>query len=322
MNSGDLRVGVIGAGGISAAHLRGYRANGATIAAVADVDLARARARADEYGGAAYADYREMLEREHLDAVSICAPPNVHRDAALAAIARGLPVLCEKPLARTVEEGREMVAAAELAGTIFQTAFCHRFHGPIIGLKQLIDEGALGEPVAFRNRFGGHPRGIERSWFVQPEISGGGVLLDNGVHSVDLFRHLCGEVASATARTRTVLPGLRVEDTVALLLVATGGAIGTIELSYAAPVSDNVVIVYGTAGQGVVDYDAGELRYRREVDTAWTREPAAPPDRFQREIEHFLRCVRTGERPRVDGRDGLRALEVIAEAYRSAGAVG
>ena len=316
---GKLRVGVVGAGGISAMHLRSYRANAAQIVAVADVDLDRAQARAAEYGGKAYGDFHEMLEVERLDAVSICTPPASHHEAASAAISCGLPVLCEKPLARTAAEAREMVAAADEAGTILMTGFCHRFHGPIVRLRQLLDEEALGEPVAFRNRFATRIQSIQQSWFVRPEVSGGGVLVDNGVHSVDLFRYLCGEVASTAARLRTVLPDLQVEDTAALVVVAASGLVGTIELSWATPGSDNLVAVYGTEGQGVVDYNAGELRWRRAGEAEWQREPAVPPDRFHLEIAHFLRCVESGSRPRVDGRDGLRALEVIEDAYRSAG---
>jgi len=315
---GKFRVGVIGCGGIAGTHLRAYRSNGVDVAAVADVDFARAQARAVECGAKAYADYVEMIDKEGLDAISICTPPAMHRDAALAAFALGIPVLCEKPIARTVAEAREMVSAAAEAKTLLMTGFCHRYHGGINRLKELMSNGAIGQPVAFRNRFATRIRNLESTWFVKPEISGGGVLLDNGVHSVDLFRYLCGEVVSSSARLRTILPGLVVEDTAAMVLAGESGIVGTIELSWATPGSDNVVAIYGTEGQAMVDYNAGELRYRKDGDSDWQIEPDQPPNRFHLEVANFLWCVESGDKPRVEGHDGLRALEIIAEAYASA----
>src|SRR3712207_6170980 len=102
MSSSQLRVAIVGAGNIARTHVRAYQANDVEVVAVADVDSERARLRAEEAGAKAYSDYREMLESVDVDAISICTPPNAHRDPTLLALSRGFPVLCEKPLARSV----------------------------------------------------------------------------------------------------------------------------------------------------------------------------------------------------------------------------
>lgn len=319
MSSETVRVAIVGAGNIARTHLRAYSANRAVVAAIADVDFERARLRAEEAGARAYSDYREMLDAESVDAVSICTPPNAHRDVALLALSKRLPVLCEKPLARSVAEGREIAAAVERAGVPFQIGLCHRFHSTVLKMKELIDSAALGRPVAFRNRFATRIPNIQHSWFVDREIAGGGVILDNGVHSVDLFRFLCGEVVSVVAQRSTTIPGLEVEDTAALALTSDRGIVGTIELSWATPGSDNAITVYGSEGQATVDYNAQEIRYRRAGEDGWTVEGESAPNRFVREIAHFLESVRTGAPPSPGIQDGLRALEVIEQGYASAG---
>ena len=319
MTSETMRVAVVGAGNIARTHLRAYSANDVVVAAIADVDFERARALAEEAGARPYADYREMLDAERVDAVSICTPPNAHRDAALLALGKRLPVLCEKPLARSVAEGRGIAEAVERAGVPFQIGLCHRFHSTVMRLKELIDSAALGRPVAFRNRFATRIPNIQQSWFANPSISGGGVILDNGVHSIDLFRFLCGEVVSVVAQRSTTIPSLEVEDTAALALTSESGIVGTIELSWNTPGSDNAITVYGSAGQATVDYNAQEIRYRRAGDEGWTVEGESAPNRFAREVAHFLECIKTGAAPSPGIQDGLRALEVIEQAYASAG---
>lgn len=320
-----IRVAVVGAGGIGGTHLTAYRQSGlAEIVAVADPVSEAAQARAEAFGCRAYADYREMLAQEQPQAISICTPPSLHREIAVDALERGIAVLCEKPLARTVEEGRAMVEAAERTRGILMTALCHRFHPAVRTLKRLIDEGRLGRLVHFHNRFAFKFVGVEGRWFVQPEVAGGGILIDTAVHSVDLFRFLVGDIASAFAQLQTRLPGLAVEDSAVLHVRSTpqgnDGAVvdGVIECSWVTPVSEAAVWLYGTQGEAIVDYNAACLRYRLEGDAAWTDVPDQDPNRFVGEITHFLDCVIRGEQPAVDGHEGLRALEVLEAGYRSA----
>ncbi len=309
----DLRIGLVGCGGIGGVHLRSWaKVDGAEVVAACDADASRAEAT----GAAAYTEFRNMLESAELDAVDICTPPSLHAEVARAAAERGMPVLCEKPLARDPHEARAMVEAAETAGTVLMTAFCHRFHPPIERVRELIRSGELGEVRMFRNRFGGLLAGMEKKWFSNREVAGGGALMDTAIHSVDLFRFLVGEVRSARGAAHSFHPEITsVEDSAAMLLTAETGAIGVIEASWVTPWSANVVEIYGEKAAAVVDYDTGVTRFRRAGDADWTTVEVGSDDRFQAELRHFAAVVRGEEQPRVTGRDGLRAVEVVHAAY-------
>ncbi|MCC6730115.1 MAG: Gfo/Idh/MocA family oxidoreductase [Chthonomonadales bacterium] len=319
----ELKVAVVGCGGIGSVHMaRWANVPGARLSAVCDLNGSAAADAAGKYGAAAFEDRAAMLAGGGFDIVDICTPPNEHAAVASAALAAGAHVLCEKPLARTPEEARTIVDEAARRERLLMTAFCHRFHPPIVFARELIAAGDLGRVIMFRNRFSGHFAGIEDRWFSDPEVAGGGSLLDTAIHSVDLFRFLVGEVRGATGRVGTFLPGLRVDDSAAFVLQSEDGAIGVIESSWATPGGRNVVEIYGTAGSCIVDYDSGELTYRT-ADMAFAQTRVVEGvDRFQAEVEHFAEAVR-GTRPlAVTGRDGLRANEVVAEVYASARAAG
>lgn len=315
----ELQVAVIGCGGIGGTHLtRWADVSGANIAAVCDVDAATATRAATEFGAEAHTDPRALLQGRGFDVVDVCTPPDQHAALATLALGSGMNVLCEKPLARTPEEARGIVEAADRGGKLLMTAFCHRFHPPILFAKELIENDDLGRVIMFRNRFSGMFPGVEDRWFSDPDIAGGGSLLDTAVHSIDLFRYLVGEVASASGRVATFNPALRVEDSAAIVLQTENGALGVIESSWATPNGRNVVELYGTAGTCIVDYDTGQVRYKTADMSVWDTREVGGPDRFQREISHFADAVRGLQPLLVTGRDGLRANEIIAQVYASA----
>jgi len=309
----ELKIGVIGCGGIGAVHLKSWeQVEGARVVAVCDADAERAGAT----DAAAYVDFAAMLDGESLDAVDICTPPHLHAPIALAALERRIPVLCEKPLARRPAEATQIVRSAEAVGVLLMTAFCHRFHPPVEFVRSLIADGKLGRVLMFRNRFGTRFAGVEGRWFSNPEIAGGGALMDTSVHSVDLFRHLVGEVTAVSGATTTFHPEIRgVEDSAAMLLTTADGAIGVIEASWMTPWSANIVEIYGETGAAVIDYDTGVTRYRLQGDPAWTTADTGSGDRFVEELRHFAAVLRGESSPRVNGRDGLRAVEIIHQAY-------
>lgn len=309
----ELRIGIVGCGGIGAVHAKSWaQVEGARIVAACDADLGRAEAT----GANPYAGFEEMLKAEQLDALDICTPPNLHAGLAVAALNRGIPTICEKPLARTPDEAREILAAAEASGTTLMTAFCHRFHPPVELVRGLIEDGTLGRVLMFRNRFGTRFAGVEHRWFSKPEVAGGGVLMDTSIHSVDLFRHLVGEVSCAAAATRTYSPEIRgLEDSAAMVLTADNGAVGVIEASWMTPWSANIVEIYGEDGAAVIDYDNGITRYRVQGASEWLIAQPPAGDRFVRELQHFAAVLRGEEELRVNGRDGLRAVEVVYQAY-------
>jgi predicted dehydrogenase len=322
MDAADIRIALVGAGGIGRTHLKAWcSVPAARIVAIADTDADHARAAADEAGAEAYADVDRMLDEVQVDAVDVCTPPSSHPGPVEAALRAGAHVICEKPLAADPVSAQQMVAAADEAGRLLMTAFCHRFHPPIARLRELIESGEFGSVCMFRNRFAGPFAGVEDRWFSDPAISGGGCLMDTSVHSVDLFRFLVGEVVRVGAMTLTVNEELPpgVEDTATVLLAAESGAIGSIEASWALPAGVNAVEVYGTRGVAFVHYwDGLQSRYR--LDGMQGFEPLPEEgDRFVGELSHFAAAVR-GECPlSVTGFDGQRAVEVIHQAYLSAG---
>lgn len=315
----SIRIAIIGCGGIAHTHARAYAANSDICQLVACADIApqAAESMAREFGCAAYQDAATMLDEIRPDAVSICTPPSSHLPMTQLAAERGVAVLCEKPLARNLAEAQQMVDLVESSGILFMNALCHRFHGPVQQARQLIQEGSLGKLVQFQNRFAFRFQGVEQRWFTDPEIAGGGILLDTAVHSLDLFRFLAGEVATVCAQTSTSLP-IQVEDSATLLLRSVDNVIGEISCSWVTPPGEAIVRVYGTEGTLEIDYSREpNLRYRLAAGE-WVPVPFDGPDRFAAETRHFVECVRDNCQPRVTVYDGARAMALIAQAYASA----
>ena len=318
MSDTKTRIGVIGTGGISYCHLGAYAADERVrLVGMADVDLDRAHRAASEFAARAYGDYVEMLDAERPDAVSICTPPLAHKAPALEAIKRRINVFCEKPLAYSAADAREMVEAARERGALLMTAFCHRFHEPVVKAKALLARGRLGRVLMYRNRFGGRIP-MEGRWFGEKAVAGGGALLDTSIHSVDLFRFLVGEVAEVSALTDTLAQRVDVEDSAAVLLRSRDGAIGVIEASWSTPFGVNSIEIYGERGAAIVDYDQNRLRYRAEGMKRWRAVKPKGPDRFTLEVRHLVDCVRGESQPQITGEDGLKAQLIIEAAYRSA----
>lgn len=315
------RVGLIGAGGIGKTHARAWRENGVTPAAVADVSAEAAHRLADEIGATAWDDPAAMLAAGELEIVSICTPPATHPQLVESAIAAGLAVLCEKPLADSLAGAKRIAAAARSSDALVSVGFCHRFQPHIEVMRQMIADGAIGTPMSFRNRFAGHNANVERTWFANPALSGGGALIDSSIHSIDLFRHLIGEpvqvAAVASTRDTELGPALAVEDTGAMVLRAADGTIGVIEASWRTPVGEWTVTIHGTGGTLEADY--GEMTLRHcPAGGAWEAVAVPEGDRFAREIGHFIDVWRGDAKPRVTIDDGVAANRILEIAYRSA----
>ncbi len=317
-----LRVGIVGCGGIARAHLAGYRnAEDVEVVSVFDVAAPAAQALAAESGARVAESIADMIRLDKPDAVSICTPPGVHLANSAPFLAAGIPVLCEKPLELNARTAAKLAAAAQRSRALFMTAFCHRFHPAIVELKKLIDAGTLGKPVLFRNIFGGYidMKGNHRA---RPEMSGGGVIVDNGSHSVDLFRFLVGEPTSVQAMAGHVAQKLPIEDFGMIALERNGKVFGEILSSYSLKVCGNWVEWYGTRGTAAVSYwneGQPDLACKVEGAQGWTAvDCSALPDRFTAEVGHFITCIRTGRRkPAVSASDGYRAAVIIQAAYQS-----
>jgi predicted dehydrogenase len=324
-----LRVGIIGAGGIAQTHYKGYVAAGARIMGFAEpVEATRTR-RSAEWGVPGYASVEELLERADIEAVSVCTPNASHAPATIAAAVAGKHVLCEKPLSLNLDECSSMIAAARKAGVILQTGHHLRANWYVRKTKELIESGAIGRVCYVRLRqahdWGGN-KTISPN-FASLERSGGGTLLDNGCHMMDLARNLAGDVKSVFARTATLGFDIEVEDVGVVNLEFDSGAIGTVEAAWTAVGWEEGFWVYGTDGALECTNRLGKRRlrfaHRSSSGTDWAKLDETMYDvqdegGHTEEVRAFIRSIRLNEPVICTGEDGLEAVRLVLSAYESA----
>ncbi len=316
----NVSVAIVGCGGMGNAHASNYKLNGAKIVAVADENLDAAKKMAEAYQCKFYSDYREMFDKENLTIVSICTPPTLHHKIAIDAFNKKINVFCEKPLAVTVAEARDMVETAEKNSVYFGVGYCHRYQWQVRQVKEWLNQGKFGKIVMFQNRFAGFFEGVENKWFSKKEISGGGMILDTLTHSMDLFRFLVGEAKTVKAAIHTHNPKINnVDDTAILLIQTEDGAMATLEGSWFMPYTPNTISLYGTKGTAIINYNTNDITYRFDGDTDWQvlKMKENEQDRFLLEFQAFLNAVVTKTTPPVTGIDGLKAMEIYEMALKS-----
>jgi len=332
MNDNDppVRLGIAGCGRIAeVAHLLGLsRIKGVRIVALMDTDPAKVRRLRELAPGArVFTDYDAFLD-DGLDAVSICTPNHLHSPMAVKALHRGLHVLCEKPIAGTLEEASGMIAAAHDAGRILHINHSLRYHPHYATVAQLVHQGAIGTVQHVRCiRAGGSLPNESWSpgadWFVS-RAAQGGLLLDIGIHMVDLMRWIAGEVRQVAGSLHRRSARIEVPDNVCALLQFEAGCTGSLELSWTFPVGAGLLEVYGSAGRirlGAADapqqtpVELVTLRHGEETTTY-------PPlvTRIPDSYECFIRAV-TGRSPSPTpgelGRDALAICLAIERSHQS-----
>jgi predicted dehydrogenase len=300
----------------------------ASLAGVYDEDPALGHSVADDFGAPWTDDLPALLGSGTVDAVVVCGPTAQHRAHIELAAAAGMHVLCEKPLATTVEDAIAAIDACRRAGVQLHTAMVSRFLPHVRRVKGLIDAGELGEVVGARAGNRGRPPLFPHypSWITTPDQSGGGALIDHSVHLTDLLRHLTGrEVTAVSAETGTLLWSAGVEDCALLSLTFEGGAVAGLDPSWSVPANnpwdyDFFLRLVGTTGSVDLDDLAESVRLvsRRAGDGLRLVGFADDPDTAM--IECFCASVLGGEplTPSASGEDGLRALEVALAGYASA----
>jgi len=311
----SFKVGIIGCGGIAGAHVEGYRANGAEIVAVTDVSAEAAEKMAAETGASVYPDIRALLA-SGVEVVSICTPPVAHEEAAVAALAAGVHVLCEKPMAYDAAAARRMAQAATSSKALFMPAFRHRFLPANIAFRKLIADGVIGDPVLFTNLFFGPAFAMEGKWFTKKAIAGGGCILDTSSHSVDLFRFLIGEITEQTGAMHRHFKTTDVEDAGILTVKAANGAVGSMYSAFVAGAGQAFIDIVGTKGRALYDYfTPAVLKYRLIEDQDWREIAVAPSGGFGEEIAHLFGAIRGEHALSCTVHDGVRVMEVIDGLY-------
>lgn len=331
------RMGVIGAGAIGPAHIKGYlRAADAELAAVCDVDKGRAEKAAAQYGiPGVYTDYRKMLAADVVDAVSICTPNDTHMPLTLAALEAGKHVLVEKPIAMSAKQARRMVDAAKKARRILMTAQSMRYSGKAQFLKGLIDSGRFGKiyyAKATIYRRGGIPRG----WFQDKKQSGGGPIVDLGVHMLDIIWWMMGMPKPALALGVTFdLLGtsgqgmggwgvgykpakFSVEDLGTALIRFDDGRAAGVEVSWATHTEDMFMLRFFGSKGGAQLFPELALYEMADSTRLDVIPHASERDGYAGETAHFVSCIVKGEEPLSPGSQSIVIMDMLDAIYKSA----
>jgi predicted dehydrogenase len=325
-----LSVAIIGAGRVGqirADVLR--RSDRAKLTVIADTEYARA---ADLAHGMVdvSSDWRSVIARSDIDAVVVSTPTKFHAEITVAALKAGKHVLCEKPLGRNMGEATNMFDAARESGCILKTGFNYRHMGHVRKAKELLDVHALGPLHFLRCRYGhgGRP-GYEKEWCTDADLSGGGVLLEQGVHIFDLVRYFLGEPSQLVAQAQRLYWNFpAVEDNGFCLMQTMGGQVAQIHVSWTQWVNVFELEVFGRDGylrlQGR-DGHYGPQRLtwgQRQPDHSRPKEElfefVTPDDSWIREWNTFHAAIEQADEPTGGASDGLRAQQLIEAAYQSA----
>jgi len=323
-----LRYGLIGAGAAAGMHLDAIAAlDDVELVGIAAYNMDAAAVRAREHGCLAFADGGELLACE-LDVIVVATPHPSHAELTIAALERGAHVLCEKPLAPEVREADEMIAAADRAGRLLGVCFQQRFRPAIVAARRLIDEGRVGsllrasivDPLYRPNAYY-RSSGWRGTWTGE----GGGVLMNQAPHTLDLLCHLAGRPAAGWGIAQRRAQPIEAEDTATALLSFSGGAVGLLAVSTLEPGVQRIELV---GDRGRIEVVGDSLAFERfeppssEHLTSAT-ELFAAPERIPEPVElprgrgdhrdvhaDFAAAVRDGREPRVPARDALCSLEV------------
>ncbi|MBN1400520.1 MAG: Gfo/Idh/MocA family oxidoreductase [Anaerolineae bacterium] len=309
-----LKLALIGCGGYAAAYLRALQNHAdADLVAVCDVDAAKAEAAARLVGAQPDTDWQAALTTPHLDGAIIATPNHLHAAMTVAAAERGLHVLCEKPMATSLEDAQRMVAACRTAGVALLVGLSARYDAAMAAACQHVASGALGSPYLITNlyHYTLQPAQPGRTWHNDPERMGGGALIQMGIHSLDRVLWFGGSPA-ARVEAQVRRAGGRWSDNVALCqMVLENDVLGQVEIAGIASAARNTLTVHLTEGELIVE--SGAVRW---YDGTW-HETACPRDDVARKVQNFLDVIRGTAEPLCSGDVALPAHEVCFAAYRS-----
>lgn len=318
-----IKVGLIGAGGIASAHIRGYAEHNdrIKITAVADAVPETLAKRAEELSAEPFADYHDMINSADIDAVDICLPHHLHADAILTAAKAGKHILCEKPLCLTAEEARDILDTVSATGVTLMSGHNQLFMPPVAKAKELIESGLLGTVYEVRttDSFYNNFDPANMGWRASSATSGGGELIDTGYHPTYLMLHLAGGVpVEATAMLSTHrLKFAEGEDSAQVLIRFDNGVVGQLVTSWAytpAACTERFSVV-GELGSLYATKD--ELSYSLRSGESETLQ-FEDVNTFVAEIGHFADSLINKTRPLHTEKEGIEALGIILAAYEGA----
>ena len=319
-----IKIGIIGAGssasigGLGRTHMLAYQTlSDVKVTAVADIEPNNGKPMAEEVGGEYYSDYKAMLEKADIDAVSICLPHSLHCDAALAAAANGKHVLVEKPISVTLDEADRMINGCRTNGVKLMVAFAHRFHEELMRAKEMIKAGKLGNIAMAVDYMGLGGYNTAPQWFWQRKLAGGGCLIFNGIHGIDRLIWLVGSgITEVYSRAGTYSHDADVEDHLVATLQFENGAIGSLINSFSAFTLPGRcdVDIYGVKGSirikawDSMEFSSNDATFvqKRERDELWHKQAA-----------EFINAIKEDREPSPSGEDGKASQAVALAMYES-----
>lgn len=328
-----IRIGLLGGGNISDTHARAIKGiAGAEVVAHYGTNIDKVERLRREHGGAAYHDLESFLSHRPMEMVILGSPSGIHAQQGIAAARKGLHVLTEKPIDVTTERADALIAECEKARVKLGVTFQDRFKPDIRRLRQLIADGLIGKPLLAEARVkwyrppsyysGSHWRGTKA-------LDGGGALMNQGIHTVDLLLFVLGDVINVKARTATLLHKIESEDTALALLEFTSGALGLMHATTAAyPGYPRRVEITGTEGTIILEQDRiiamnlhkpyeGPISSVEADQNPSASSPVVSDVRgHQSAIEDFIHAIEHNTQPICDGKEGRRSVALVEAIYR------
>lgn len=327
-----MRVGMIGTGAISHKHALAYRNIGYRITVCTDIFPEAGEKFAAAYGAEFVPTFEEVCKHPEVDYVDVCTFPDFRLQPIEIAAAHGKSIQVQKPISTNLETARQMIETAEKAGVVLGVVSQHRFDDSTVFVKKAIEAGRLGKIlqadayVKWWRSAEYYSRPIKGSWAVE----GGGAMINQAVHQVDVLRYLCGEVAELFGYWQLAARHkIESEDVVTALLKYASGATGVIQASTAFwPGYSERIELHGTKGTCVftgdklttwdVENDEGEpAPVEKEVMSGASDPMAIPLTPFERQFTDFAEACKTGRDPLVSGEEGYKALEIVLSVYES-----
>jgi len=324
-----LGVGLIGCGWAGRQHARAYALlrDHVNLVAAADIDEGKTKSLAQDWGFLSWhRDYRKVLSNPRVDIVSICLPIYLHADVSVEAAEAGKHVLCEKPMARTLEEADDMIRVARRSHVKLMIAETVRFNSMNLKLKEILEDETIGEVFLVRifRDHEMHDYIRSRPWMLDKRKAAGGIWMSGGIHDVDALRMLIGEIETVSLfQARSVLPEMEGDDTSAALLKFVNGAVGVVTESFSTKTFSRPSplgcpsVINGSQGTITIYQDEIEIFGEKTGRDSCLRIKVAGNDVFVDEIKHFIQCVRTDREPITSGEEERKSLAVIRAGYKS-----
>ena len=311
-----LRFAIVGTGAIATAYEAAFEnLSLGKVTAVCDVRYSAAQAFAQRLGCDAYASPEYLVRYGNFDAAVVCTPPATHEAIATLLLNHGKHVLCEKPLATSVPSAWRMLEAARRNNAVLTMASKFRYVKDVRSAHQLAADGAVGEVIFVENAFTSRVD-MRQRWNSDASISGGGVLIDNGTHAVDVLRYFLGNLRDVQVVEGRRIQGLAVEDTVRLFVHNNDGAMGSSDLSWSIDKElESFLRIYGADGTIVVGWK--ESKYRRRDEREWHvfGNGYDKVQAFHDQLQNFCQALIGQSELLITARDALASVEVIRAAY-------